>query len=368
MKILYVTTISDTINAFLVSHIKMLVGQGHSVDIACRIKKPIDQELEYLKCKIFDIPFTRAQLDKDNFTAYKQLKLIIKNNHYNIVHTHTPVASACARLACCKLRKDGLIVIYTAHGFHFYKSAPIRNWLVYYPIEVILSRYTDVLITINKEDYALAKKRMKAKKIEYIPGVGVDTKKFSGCVIDRAAKRRELGIPEDAIVLLSVGELNKNKNHETVIRALHATNIPNMYYLIAGSGELYRPLKDLIAQLNLEKNVLLLKFRDDVNELYKISDAYCLPSYREGLNISLIEAMSSGLPVICSDIRGNRDLISKEGGGYLFDPHKIDDIKEAILKICGGRNLSLMKSINSRSAELFEVRAILERMHVLYSG
>ena len=218
MKILYVTTISDTVDAFLVPYILELIMRGHEVDIACKIQKPIAPELLRGGCKVYNIPFSRSPFSKDNLAAYRQLKAIISTDHYDIVHTHTPNASACARLACRNLRKTGLRVIYTVHGFHFYKGAPLINWLIFFPAERWMSPHTDVLVTINKEDFAVAKERLKAKTAVYIPGVGVNAEKFSAGLADRSAKRRMLELPVDAFVVLSVGELNQNKNQEIVIR------------------------------------------------------------------------------------------------------------------------------------------------------
>ena len=228
MKILYVTTISNTVNAFLIPHIQFLIEQGHQVDVAFNIVQEVNSELIELGCKVHNLQFQRSPLKKQNYIAFKKLKKLIQDEKYDLVHTHTPVASACVRLACKSMKN--VKVIYTTHGFHFFKGAPLKNWLLYYPIERWLARYTDVLITISKEDYARAKKSFKAGRVEYIPGVGLDTKRFSKVVVDKLAKRREIGVPEDAFVLLSVGELNKNKNHETVIKAVEKLKNPNQKY------------------------------------------------------------------------------------------------------------------------------------------
>lgn len=176
MKILYVSTLSNTINAFMIPHIKLLIEQGHHVDVACNIDRDISPSLTDSGCEVFDIKFQRSPISKHNYVAYKKLKKLIQEKGYEIVHTHTPVASICVRLACRNMKN--VRVMYTAHGFHFFRGGPIKNWLLYYPIEYWLSRYTDVLITINKEDYNRAKRVFKAKSTKYIPGVGLDTKKL----------------------------------------------------------------------------------------------------------------------------------------------------------------------------------------------
>lgn len=331
MKILYVTTISNTVNAFLIPHIKVLIEQGHQVDVAFNIVQEVNKELIELGCKIYNIEFQRSPLDKRNYFAYKKLRELIKDEDYEIVHTHTPIASACVRLVC-KGIKD-LKVIYTAHGFHFYKGAPLINWLIYYPIERLLAKYTDVLITINQEDYIRAQKSFKAKRIEYIPGVGLDFTKYQSRMINILEKREELDISKDAFTVLSVGELNKNKNHETIIKAIAKINNPNISLVICGKGVLENHLRNLIQELGLENQVRLLGFRKDIREICKSVDAFIFPSFREGLSVALMEAMASGLPVVCSKIRGNTDLIEDGKGGYLVTPNDVQGFADALQKL-----------------------------------
>lgn len=174
--------------------------------------------------------------------------------------------------------------------FIFFKGAPLKNWLFYYPVEKYLSRYTDILITINQEDYERAKRKFKAKQIEYVPGVGIDINKFQNIAVDGERKRADLGIYKDAYVMVSVGELNANKNHSTVIRALKRVNNPNITYIICGQGPLEEKLKDLIKELELSSQVKLLGYRSDIPEILKVSDLFVFPSRREGLSVSLMEA------------------------------------------------------------------------------
>ena len=315
---------------FFQKFIGELIQADYIVDIACNdsVSKVSDLYQE-LGCRVYSIPISRSPLSKQNHTAIKQIKKIVEENQYDIVHCHTPVAAMCTRIASRKVRKRGTKVFYTAHGFHFYKGAPIKNWLMYYPVEMICSYWTDMLITINNEDYALAKKRMKAKRIEYIPGVGIDLEKFKKTNVDKRAKRQEFGVTKNAKLFLSVGELNKNKNHETVIRAI--ADLKDVYYIIAGQGPLQEHLESVIKECNVAERVKLLGFRRDVGMLCEISDVFIFPSFLEGLSVSVMEAMASGLPVVASKIRGNTDLID-ENGGILFSPYSIDECREAIQK------------------------------------
>lgn len=364
MKILYVTTLSNTANAFLIPHIRMLINEGHQVDLAFHIVYEVNKEIKDMGCRVYDIPFQRSPKSTRNFEAYKLIKNLIAEEEYDLVHTHTPVASTIVRLACKK--KKQVRVIYTAHGLHFYKGAPIKNWLIYYPIERYLSKYTDTLITINKEDFNLAKKHFKAKKIEYVPGVGLDIDKFKKIIINREVKRKEIEVPKDSTVFLSVGELNKNKNHEVVIRAIARLNNPNIHYVICGKGELKKYLINLSKELGVSNQIHLLGLRQDVAEIYNIADLFIFPSFREGLSVSLMEAMSSGLPIICSNIRGNVDLIEKNKGGLLFSPNDVEGLSEAIKHIFSRKLLNQFGKFNENKIREFSLNSVLEEMESIY--
>lgn len=364
MKILYVTTIGSTMT-FFKSFIKDLTDSGNQVDIAANTDlTPVPEFYNDLDCKVFKISCTRSPLNFGTVKAIKQIIKLVAENQYDIVHCHTPIAAMCTRLACMGARKKGTKVIYTAHGFHFYKGAPLKNWLMFYPIEKICSLWTDILITINKEDYELAKNKFKAKRTEYVPGVGIDIHRFADTVIDKSEKRKELGVPDDCFMLLSVGEHNKNKNHEIVIRALASLKNDKIHYVIAGRGILKDYLENLARELHIENQVHLIGFREDVAEIYKAADVYLLPSIREGLNVSVMEAMSSGLPCIVSDIRGNRDMID-ETCGYLCNPFKVSDFSEAITNLID-RNTEELKNSAQERAKMFNVAEINEKILKLY--
>ncbi|NLK10965.1 MAG: glycosyltransferase family 4 protein [Staphylococcus equorum] len=366
MKILYIATVSGTINTFLIPHIQMLTDLGHTVDIACKISRPIKSKLLECGCKIFEMEFSRSPINKGNYNAYRKLKHIIRNESYDLIHTHTPIASTLARLACKNAKN--IKVCYTAHGFHFYKGAPLKNWLIYYPIERWLARYTDLLITINNEDYLRAKKSFKAGNIEYVHGVGLDTKRFGEVVINKIEKRKELGIPANSFVLLSVGELNKNKNHETVLRAVAKLNNPNLYYVICGRGICKNYLEDLSRKLGIYNQVKLLGSRSDIAEICKTADIFVFPSFREGLSVALMEAMASGLPVVCSNIRGNKDLIENEKGGYLVKSDDFDEYASAIEKLINNYDIRIsFGKYNVCKVEMFSIVNVIKEMMKIYN-
>ena len=288
MNILYVTTISATMG-FFPEHIKMLRDAGHTVELACNLEKPLPEKTAALGCKAHHIPFSRSPFSRDNLAAYKALKQLLAKNRYDIVHTHTPNASAIVRLACRRLRKDGLRVFYTAHGFHFYTGAPMKNWLLYYPVERFLSRWTDVLITMNHEDYLRAK-TFRARRVAFTHGVGVDVSRFrlDWTEAQRQQKRQELGVDGDDFLILSVGELIPRKNHETAIRAAAELKDLSVKYFIAGSGPLKEHLEVLAGQLGIKDQVRLLGTRWDIPELNQAADLFLFPSFQEGLPVSLL--------------------------------------------------------------------------------
>lgn len=366
MKILYITTISNTVNAFLIPHIRMLIEQGHKVDVAFNITRPVSSELLELGCEIHEVPFSRSPLKKDNINAYTLIKKIVLEEKYNLVHTHTPVASAITRLACRNLKK--VKIIYTAHGFHFFKGAPLKNWLIYYPIEKWLSKYTDTLITINKEDYERAKNKFKAKRVDYVPGVGLDIDKFTNVVVDREDKRKEIGVPEDAFVLLSVGELNKNKNHETIIKAIAKLHNSNIHYLICGQGPLEDYFKKMIEKLKLQNQVHLLGFRSDIDEICKTADVFAFPSKREGLGLAALEAMASGLPLITSNVHGIVDYSKNGETGFSCKPNDVDAYSKSIEVLINDENMrKTMGVFNSERVKEFDINKIKLAMQDIYS-
>lgn len=369
MKILYVTTVSGTMD-FFPEHVKMLLQEGHSVEIAtsCSLK-PINPMYNELGCKVYDIPFSRSPFSRDNLKAYKMLKRLVETEHYDIVHTHTPNASMIARIACRSVRKKGTKVIYTAHGFHFFKGAPLKNWLMYYPVEKFCARYTDVLITINTEDFELAQKKIRAKKVCYVPGVGVDLEMIRSVRADRNEVRKSMGVPEDCVLLLSIGELNVNKNHQVVLKALAKLHNKNVHYAIAGIGDQKENLLNLAKELGVEDRFHLLGYRTDALKLYRGAEVFVFPSFREGLSVSMMEAMASTLPIVCSRIRGNVDLIEDGKGGFLFNPSNDDEVCSMLKRVVDDGNLRMIfANHNNIAVEKFGLKDVLNGMQSIYSS
>ena len=339
MKVLYVTTVGSTMG-FFKAFINQLLQNGNTVDIATNENESkVPAEYGEWNCKTHHIDASRLPFSKSNAKAYKQLKEVINDGEYDIVHCHTPVAAMLTRLAARKARKKGTRVIYTAHGFHFFKGAPIKNWLIYFPVEWLCSFFTDTLITINTEDFEFAKKHLHAKRTEYVHGVGIDTEKFKNIEVDREKKREELGIPKDSFAVLSVGELNDNKNHETILRAIAKIDRKDIVYVICGQGNKKEYLENLAKELGMEERLILAGYRKDIAEIYKCCDVFAFPSKREGLPVSVMEAMASGLPCVVSNIRGNADLINDEENGFLCSPLNVLDFADRIAVVAENKDL-----------------------------
>lgn len=333
MKMLYVTTIArERFGGFIRSSIQAAKNVGIEYHVVAN-ESGVDQVVKDEECERIKVHHHHIDIQRSPFAfiknkkAYHQLLKLMNEEHFDMIHCNTPMGGVLGRLAA---RKAGIKeIIYQVHGFHFWKGAPLKNWLLYYPIEKILAHYTDLLITINQEDYAFAQKKLKAKEIIYIPGVGVDTSRFTSISAERKAQlRKEFGIPDDAVVMLSVGELNKNKNHQLAIKALGKLKRQDIYYVICGEGELQAKLQELADERGVGARLKLVGFRSDVQDFYGMADLFVFTSFREGIPAVVMEAMSSRIPVVASRIRGVVDMLP--GSKLLFDPQNEDDLAQRI--------------------------------------
>lgn len=336
MNLLYITSLSGKrINSFMRSAIYAAKALNINFTICCNMngadKELYKQDCEKYGIEAVHIDFDRNPLSSINYSeAKKQLNELMQKRRFDIIHCNTPIGGVLGRL--CGKKYGIKTVIYQAHGFHFWTGAPKKNWLIYYPVEKYLARYTDILITINKEDYKRAENfhLKKGGKIYYVHGVGVDCKRFLNSGENKRSEiRNSLGLKADDILLLSVGELNENKNHAEVIRAISKCDNTDLHYAVAGKGDIKASLESLAKELNLEQRVHFLGFIDNMPDHYKAADLFVFPSKREGLPSAVMEAMASGLPCLVSNIRGCNDLID-ENGGLLFDPSNDRDLSDKI--------------------------------------
>ena len=371
-KVLFVATVVKThMMQFHIPYLKMFQEMGWETAVASKndYENPEDCKIPYCDT-YYDIPFERMPWKPKNIQSYKMLKKIIDEGNYDIIHCHTPVGAMIARLAALSARKKGTKVIYTAHGFHFFKGAPLVNWLLFYPAEWLLAPVTDVLITINKEDHARALKQLRAKRIEYVPGVGINTQKFRELRIDRKEKRCGLGYGDEDFLALTVAEMTPNKNHITILKAMallkDREEFQHIHYLICGRGEMRASLEESARELGIADHVNFLGYRTDAPELYKASDLFLFVTFREGLSVALMEAMSSGMPIVCARIRGNTDLID-DGISGVFSENSPEAVAEHILTMYRDpQRRQMLGEAAAEKALLFDGKNVLNLVKEIY--
>lgn len=363
-KVLFVASITRHINTFHIPYLKLFKEKGFEVHVASNGT----ENIEYCD-KHFQIDFQRSPFHKNNINAYRTLKKIIAEGGYDIIHTHTPVVSAMTRIASKKIRKKGTKVFYTAHGFHFYQGAPLKNWIIFYPIEKYLAKYTDTLITINKEDFEFAKKSFgnRIKQIEYIPGMGVDEKRF--CVklsiSQRNNMRESLNIQRDDFVIIYPARLCKDKNQILLLNFMKKMNDSNVILLLPGQDE-YDGYYQKFVNDNQIKNVKFLGNRNDIPELIGISDLLIASSIREGFGINLVEALACEVPVIAVDNRGHREIIANGINGYLIN-NDVTELFEVFNKIYKDKELyQKLKTNCYESVRKFFLSNSVQRMKEVY--
>ncbi len=321
MKILLTATVQSHICQFHKPLVELLHEQGCEVHVAARdnLAEKNGLKLDFAD-KVFNLPFSRSPKNKDNLKAYKQLKKIIDEGNYDVIHCNTPMGGIVTRLAARKVRKKGTKVLYTAHGFHFYKGAPKKNWIAFYPVEKFFAKhYTDKLITITNEDHELASKKFGCCTAR-IHGVGVNEERYYP--VDESEQlrlREELGFSEDQHIILCIGELLPNKNQKMAIHMMAdvVKKFPDAVLLIAGNGPEKENLEREICACDLNRNVRMLGYCTCLEKYQRISDLLVACSHREGLPLNLVEAMLTGNPVVASVNRGHRELIRDGENGYL---------------------------------------------------
>lgn len=378
MRALMTASVPSMIGQFNMDNINILQSLGYKVDVACNFKddsiwnvEKINQlkiQLNNLGVSLFQIDFER-NINKlcKHVKAYKQISKLIKQRNYEIIHTHTPISSFITRIAfknssCLNSTR----MIYTAHGFHFFKGAPKMNWILYYPIERWLANYTDTLITINTEDFELAKKKFRIQNIYKVNGVGI---KYNAIISAKPISiKTEFSFNENDFIVFSVGELNTRKNHLTVIKAIKNLNNPHIKYIIAGKGNEKASLEKVIAEYELQNQVYLLGHRNDVFNIYKACDLFAFPSKREGLGLAAIEAMAAGLPIITSNINGINEYSINRVTGLSYNPNDVEGFSTGI-KYFADHPVDSKKigEGNILRAKKFDIQSINEEMKKIYS-
>lgn len=370
-KVLFIATVQSHIINFHIPYINLLQKKGYEVHVATKLDNDrYKNASEYVENVIWEnIDFSRNPLSKEIFKSYKQIYKYIKENKFDLIHVNTPIASFLTRLAAKKQNISP--IIYTAHGFHFFKGAPIQNWFIYYPLEKMASKWSDAIITMNKEDYDISKLKFNNKRCNtyHINGIGVDFKKYVSLKANDSM-RKKLDIESNDLVLSIIGEINKNKNQKQIIDALInlRSKYDNIKLLIVGDGDMYQDISSYIEEKNAKDYIKILGFRRDVPEILSLSDIVISCSYREGLPKNIIEAMISKSAIICTDVRGNRDLVTHMENGILVPVNDSEQMSKAIELLYTDRELlKVMSEKSYMLAREYSLDKVLGQMEDIYS-
>ena len=366
--VLFVASVTKKhILQFHTPYLKWFKEQGYTVHVCAGNDFEPGEKAEIPYCdKYFEVPFSRSPLSMRNIHSYFEIKQIAKENSYDIIHCHTPIAAALARQAFSKAHKKGTVVLYTAHGFHFYKGAPKISKL-YYMVEKHYAKKTDGLITINEEDYIAASKfgkRMKCR-IFRIPGIGAQLDRIHNCARTREEMRSEFGIPNDAFLVISNSEINQNKNNRASISAVAANK--GTYLIICGIGDMLGECVKFAEELGAQDRVIFAGYRKDAKELLNMADAFMLPSFREGLSMAAIEGMAAGLPLIVSDNRSSREYARQGENAIICDASDTEGFIEAVRRLSTDPDLCRRLGENGRkTAEKYDLKNVLLQMESIY--
>ncbi|MBR2746531.1 MAG: glycosyltransferase family 4 protein [Erysipelotrichaceae bacterium] len=369
-KVLLTATVQSHICQFHKPLAALLHENGYEIHVAARnnLAEKNGLKLDFVD-KAYDIPFARSPKSPDNLKAYKQLKKIIDSENYDVIHCNTPMGGFVTRLAARRARKKGTTVIYTAHGFHFYKGSSKASWTVIYPIEKTFARLTDKLVTINREDYALARERFKTD-VYYIHGVGVNEKRYVPAAEgEKSELRKKHGFNEEQKIMLIIGELLPNKNQQMAIRMMQKVIevYPDAVLLIAGNGPERENLENLINELNLSDNVKMIGYCTNLEEYQKMIDLSVACSKREGLPLNIVESMLAENPIVATKNRGHCELIEHGVTGYLVDVDDTDSMADYVLKLLADTELMHKMKKNCRQFALqYGFEAVTQELKKVY--
>lgn len=361
------TVVKHHIAQFHLPYLKWFKEQGYEVHVCASndYENRSDCIIPYCD-RYFDMEFSRSPFSLKNISVYFRLKKLINENTYELIHCHTPVAAVLTRLAARKARKNGTKVLYTTHGFHFYKGAPLSS-CIYYFAEKVCAAFTDGIITINYEDHAAAEKF--GCPCFLINGIGVDTACIRNISVESDDVRSRVGIPLDAVVVMSASEINKNKNIMTALKAFSMVKRDKLYYLICGEGSLFDKCKAYANKLGIADRVIFAGYRTDIYELLHGADIFLFPSYREGLGLAAIEAMAAGLPLLASDIRGVREYAADKENSLLFDPDDAEGFARGIEMLYDHSELREYYGENAvKAAEGFDISRTIGQMAEIYGS
>lgn len=377
MRALMFASVASMVDLFNRDNIKILEELGYKVDVAANFSegsvysagqaKRFKKELIRTGHDVIDVPVPRSMYDIAGMVkTVIRLRKHMAARHYDIIHCQSPIGGVLCRLAAAPFRKKGTKVVYYAHGFHFYKGADLFNRIVFYNIEKICARITDCIITLNQEDYGAASRKF-AARVEYVRGIGLNLEEIERVPVERESVRKELGIPADKKIILSVCELSRRKNCAAALEAFARADRDDAVLVMCGIGEQMDMLKKLTVTLGVDKKVIFAGFCNDIIRMFKASDMFIFTSKQEGLPAALMQAMACGLPVVCSRIRGNTDLIENKKQGFMCAYDNVDGFCKGIHILLD--NPKLRRKMGSRSMEvikLYDKKYVNEKMREIY--
>ena len=369
-KALIVTALAGFVRSFLTHDIELLQEMGYEVYCAANKYHPgaenIDDYFAEKNVKFLQVDFSSNKpISFETLKAYKQLKRIVKEQSFEFVHCHTPIAGVLTRVICKKYRKKGMKVAYTTHGFYFHKKSSKKSWLIFYTIEKLMSKFTDAIITIYYEDFENAKK-MNCTNVYKINGVGVDLDKFKNVIINRDKYRESIGINKDEMMVLYVGEISKRKNQKVVLQALGIINNPKIVFVHCGNAMNKEATTEEIKMIAKENKIrtIFLGLRKDIPQICHCADIGTISSTREGLGLAGIEMLASGLPIVASDVHGIVDYMIEGTNGYLANPYNPEEFAEKIKKLIERKIIK--KEIVKNTVEKFDKKISFEQMRKIY--
>lgn len=375
--VMIIASVASMIDQFTMPNIDLLLEMGYKVHVACNFEKGNNMSSERvedlkLRLSIKKIEFYQVDFDRNalkinmHCKAYKQVNNILKKYNFEFLHCHSPIGGAIGRIAG---KRNKVKVIYTAHGFHFFKGAPIKNWALYYPVEKILSRYTDVLVTINSEDFGIAKRKFLSHSVKLVNGIGIDTSNIKEQTTElKSTFRKKYNFSEDDFILFYAAELNNNKNQGLLIEGMNLlkNRIPNIKLLLAGTGNLRDYYGEMVRKFELEDIVIFLGYREDVLDLLLLSDVAVASSKREGLPVNLLEAMATGLPIVATDSRGQRELVTDGINGFLIEDSSTQFAEKINIIYQNNEILKSFGENNRRDVKKYSTNNVLEELRRIY--
>lgn len=370
-------SVASMVDLFNRDNMKILEKLGCKVTVACNFSegsvyskkhaRVFMNELIAMGYDVINVPVPRSIYDiKGMVNTVIKLSAELKERHYDIVHCQSPIGGVLCRIAAMRARKNGTKVLYYAHGFHFYKGAPLKNWVIYYTIEKLCARITDRILTLNREDYKRASKHFNTK-VEFVPGVGLDIKEIDQVKKDKKKICKELGISPNKKIVLSVCELSERKNCLVAIKAFLKANRDEAVLVLCGIGSQEYMLKQYVNEAGAGDRIIFAGFKNDIIRYFKAADIFIFTSKQEGLPVALMQAMAAGLPLVCSRIRGNTDLIKNGQGGYMYDPMNADGFADGLGKLLDNEEIcSKMGRVNRRRVEKYDISSVNEIMRNIY--